>query len=61
MAEFYSVLGNAPDACKWLKKAIDKGYNNWAYIKTSGTYNNIRAAACFKEIITKGERLKAKG
>lgn len=51
MAEFYSVQNNAAEACKWLAKAIDRGYNNWLYIKSSHTYDNVRTAACFKEIM----------
>ena len=35
------------------KKAIGKGYNNWSYIKTSKTYDNIRNSPCFIEIISR--------
>jgi TPR repeat protein len=26
------------EAAQWLRRAIEKGYNNWHYIKTSKTY-----------------------
>jgi tetratricopeptide (TPR) repeat protein len=52
MAELYAAKNDPIEACKWLKEAIKKGYNNWPYIKTSGTYNNIRNSSCFKEIIS---------
>jgi tetratricopeptide (TPR) repeat protein len=51
MAELYSARNDAIEACKWLKKAIEKGYNNWKYIRTSKTYDNIRNSPCFKDII----------
>jgi tetratricopeptide (TPR) repeat protein len=52
MAELYAAKNDPIEACKWLKKAIEKGYNNWSYIKTSRTYNDIRNSSCFKEIIS---------
>ena len=53
MAEI-SAAGNDPDeACRWLRRAIDKGYNNWNYLRTSKTYEKIRTADCFREIIRK--------
>ncbi|WP_333656459.1 TPR end-of-group domain-containing protein, partial [Dissulfurispira sp.] len=51
MAELYSAKNDPEEACKWLRRAIEKGYNNWGYIKTSRTYDNIRDATCYKEII----------
>lgn len=50
MAELHAALRNEIEACRWLRKAIEKGFNNWNYIKTSKTYDNIRNAPCFKEI-----------
>jgi len=50
MAELFAARNDAREACLWLKKAIDKGYNNWNYIRTSKTYNNIRNSECFREI-----------
>ncbi|PIX88841.1 MAG: hypothetical protein COZ31_05195, partial [Nitrospirae bacterium CG_4_10_14_3_um_filter_44_29] len=56
MAELYSAKNDAEEACMWLKKAIGKGYNNWSYIKTSKTYDNIRNSPCFIEIISRSSR-----
>jgi len=51
MAEIHAARGNAAGACKWLKLAIEKGYNNWTYILTSPTYDAVRASDCFIEIM----------
>ena len=51
MAELYAVTGKTEDACNWLEKAIKKGYNNWHYIKTSKTFDNIRNSPCYQEIM----------
>lgn len=53
MSELCALKKNTKDSCKWLKMAIDKGYNNWNYIRTAKTYDNIRNSPCFKEIISK--------
>ena len=48
------VSGNdAPEACIWLTQAIEKGYNNWSYIRSSRTYDNIRDSLCFKKILSR--------
>jgi tetratricopeptide (TPR) repeat protein len=52
MAELHAARDNAPEACKWLRLAIAKGYNNWSYIKTSKTYDTIRNAPCFKDLMS---------
>lgn len=51
MAEIHAAKGDAAGACRWLKQAIEKGYNNWTYILTSPTYDAVRAADCFVEIM----------
>ncbi len=51
MAELYSVTRKTEDACKWLKKGIEKGYNDWNYIKTFKTFDNIRNSPCYQEIM----------
>ena len=53
VAELEAAKNNAPEACEWLRLAIEKGYNNWSYIKTSKTYDNIRMARCFKELMSR--------
>ncbi len=54
MAELYAARNNAPEACRWLTMAIEKGYNNWSYLRTSRTYDNIRNSHCFRKIISQG-------
>jgi tetratricopeptide (TPR) repeat protein len=51
MAELHAARDNAPAACEWLRLALERGYNNWSYIKTSKTYDNIRNAPCFRELM----------
>jgi tetratricopeptide (TPR) repeat protein len=51
MAELHSAKNNPEEACKWLRKAIGKGYTNWNYIRTSKTYDNIRNYPCFMSIV----------
>jgi len=53
MAELAASRNNAPEACAWLTLAIEKGYNNWSYIRSSRTYDNIRDSLCFKKIISR--------
>ncbi len=53
MAELYAARNDETEACKWLRMAIKKGYNNWNYIRTSKTYDNIRNSECFNAIISK--------
>ncbi len=51
MAELCAARQDAIEACRWLRLAIEKGYNNWSYIRNSKTYDNIRNAACFKKLM----------
>lgn len=53
MAEIYAERNDAEEACRWLLQAIEKGYNNWNYIRTSKTYKKIHSAPCFLEIMAK--------
>jgi hypothetical protein len=53
MAELCAARNDAPEACTWLTLAIEKGYNNWPYIRSSRTYDNIRDSLCFKKIVSR--------
>lgn len=53
MAELCAAKKDADKACKWLKTAIERGFNDWNYIRTSKTYDNIRNSPCFREIISR--------
>jgi hypothetical protein len=35
----------------WLKKAIEKGYDNWDLIKTDKDLNNIRGSSYYEELV----------
>lgn len=52
MSEYYAVENNPAEACRWLSKAIERGYNDWNYIKTHKTFNNIRNSECYKQVIS---------
>lgn len=47
----YSEMNNAEEACKWLKRSVEKGFNNWNHIKTDRDLDNIRSAPCYKEVV----------
>jgi Tfp pilus assembly protein PilF len=51
MAEFYAITKKPKDACEYLNKAIEKGWDNWDYLKNYKTFDNIRSSECFIEII----------
>ncbi|MEK6657984.1 MAG: tetratricopeptide repeat protein [Nitrospirota bacterium] len=52
MAEIYSIKNNTVEACEWLSKGIERGFNDWNYIKTSKTFKDIRGASCYNEIMS---------
>jgi tetratricopeptide (TPR) repeat protein len=56
MAELYAVKGEPEKACCWLDKAISKGYNNWAYLRSSKTYDKIRDSECFRDILRRVDK-----
>jgi len=39
------------DSIEWLKKAINRGYNNWEMIKTDEDLKNIRDSSYYRELI----------
>ena len=49
----YSLRQNAQESCAWLQKAVDKGFDNWDYIKKDSDFDNIRGSSCFREIMTR--------
>lgn len=52
MAEYYSLMNNGDEACRWLKKGMERGFKDWNYLKTSKTLKNIRTVPCYKEIMS---------
>lgn len=58
MARLFSRKGNTNDACRFLMKATDLGYDQWNDIKQEKDFDSIRNALCFKKILSL--RYKAK-
>jgi len=52
IACLYSLKNNTKEACNWLNKAIEKGYDNWNSIKQDKDLDNIRSTPCYKRIIS---------
>jgi len=51
IACIYSVQKSSEDACAWLKKSIDRGFDKWEHIKKDIDFDNIRDASCYKAIM----------
>jgi Flp pilus assembly protein TadD len=47
----YSLKNEVNKSCKWLKKAIEEGYDNWNHIRTDTDLNNIRSSDCYKNLM----------
>ncbi len=47
----YSLKGDKARACKNLRTAVEKGYNNFSSIKQNSDLDNIRDSDCYKEIM----------
>lgn len=46
----YSIMNDSANACRNLKKAIELGYAKWDVIEKDNDLDNVRHAACFKEL-----------
>ena len=51
IAVLYALQNNVPDSITWLKKAIDRGYQNWELIKSDKDLTNIRNSQEYKQLI----------
>ncbi|MBW2182044.1 MAG: glycosyltransferase family 39 protein [Deltaproteobacteria bacterium] len=49
IAQMYAVINREDEANVWLKKAIEKGYNNWELIKKDKRFKNIIDNEYFKQ------------
>jgi len=49
IARMYAVINREYEANVWLKKAIEKGYNNWELIKKDEVFKNIIDNEYFKQ------------
>ena len=52
MASTYASMNDIKKACEYLNKAISEGYNTWIRIESDETLDNIRNAACYKELMS---------
>ena len=51
IACIYSGKNRAEESVRWLKKAIDRGFDNWKLLQTDSDLNNIRGTAYYKEVM----------
>ncbi|UCH22470.1 MAG: tetratricopeptide repeat protein [Deltaproteobacteria bacterium] len=51
IARVYAIQGNSQESVDWLKKAIEKGYDDWQGIKTDDSFQNIRGSSEYKSLI----------
>jgi hypothetical protein len=47
----YSLKKDISKACDYLKKAIERGYDDWKALKENNTLDNFRQSACYKKIV----------
>jgi tetratricopeptide (TPR) repeat protein len=52
MACLFALRKDINESCKWLKRSIKNGYNNWNYIRQDNTLDNIRGSLCYEEIMS---------
>jgi tetratricopeptide (TPR) repeat protein len=51
IACIYSGKNRPEESVRWLKKAIDRGFDNWKLLQTDSDLNNIRGTAYYKEVM----------
>jgi len=56
IACLFSLQNNQEKANKWLRRAIEKGYDNWGKIKTDPDLTNARNSSYYQEIIKLSHR-----
>ena len=60
----YALLNDAPDSVKWLRDAINAGYDNYDHIASDDDFDPIREDAQFKQVMAEApdrERQKSEG
>jgi Tfp pilus assembly protein PilF len=53
IASIYARQNNVDDAARWLKKAVDSGFNDWNMLKSDPGFDNIRNSVYYTELIHK--------
>ena len=56
IARAYVRQGNAEKSIKWLRKAVEAGFNNWDGLKTDKDLDNIRETSYYRKIMEKRDR-----
>jgi len=51
VACIYANQNKPEESVVWLKKAVEKGFNDWKHIKTDSDLDNIRSSSYYKEFI----------
>jgi tetratricopeptide (TPR) repeat protein len=51
MACLHSIRNNSAEACKWLQRAVGKGFSDWAHIRKDKDLEKIRNRSCYSEIM----------
>jgi serine/threonine protein kinase len=51
LAEGFALLDHRDEAMHWLRKAVDRGFINYAYLAMDPTLESLRADSEFKELI----------
>ena len=51
IAVLYALQNNVPESIRWLKKAVDRGYQNWELIKTDKDLANIRDSEGYRQLV----------
>jgi tetratricopeptide (TPR) repeat protein len=47
----HALRKNETEACMWLKKAVEKGFTQWEFIKKDNDLDAIRTSSCYREIM----------
>jgi tetratricopeptide (TPR) repeat protein len=53
IASIYARQNDVDDAARWLKKAVDSGFNDWNLLKSDSGFDNIRNSVYYTELIQK--------
>ncbi|MFH2045373.1 MAG: tetratricopeptide repeat protein [Pseudomonadota bacterium] len=53
IASIYSLLNDKEKSIEWLKKSVDKGYNDWSYLRSDKNLYNIRSTSYYMELAKK--------
>lgn len=52
----HAIQGRKAEAVDWLRRAVEKGYDNWEKLKTDPDLNNIRNEAGYRSLIKEAEK-----